>query len=77
MPTPSLLKHRTKAEQRAKSMKQILDAAEYLFSEAGFHGVSIRDVTDRVGLHSSLLHYYFVDKRTLFEAVQWPLLSSS
>lgn len=66
---PRQMKNPTKAEQRARSMKEILDAAEYLFAQSGFHGVSIRDVADRVGLHSSLLHYYFDDKRTLFEAV--------
>ena len=47
----------------------ILDAAEYLFSRAGLHGVTLRDVAQRVGVHTSLMHYYFDDKRSLFEAV--------
>src|SRR5690242_8285164 len=60
---------RTKAEQRAETMEQILDAAEYLFSKHGLHGVTLRDVGQRVGIHTTLLHYYFEDKRQLFEAV--------
>ena len=60
---------RSKAEQRAETLEQILDAAEYLFSKGGLHGVTLRDVAHRVGVHTTLLHYYFDDKRSLFEAV--------
>jgi AcrR family transcriptional regulator len=60
---------RTKAEQRAETLEQILDAAEYLFSRNGLHGVTLRDVAQRVGVHTTLLHYYFDDKRSLFDAV--------
>jgi AcrR family transcriptional regulator len=60
---------RTKAEQRAETLEQILDAAEYLFSRHGLHGVTLRDVAQRVGVHTTLLHYYFDDKKNLFEAV--------
>jgi len=60
---------RSKAEQRAESLEQILDAAEYLFSKNGFYGVTLRDVAQRVGIHTTLLHYYFEDKHNLFEAV--------
>jgi AcrR family transcriptional regulator len=60
---------RSKAEQRAESLEQILDAAEYLFSKHGLHGVTLRDVAQRVGVHTTLMHYYFEDKRNLFEAV--------
>jgi AcrR family transcriptional regulator len=62
-------KRRTKAEQRAESLEQILDAAEYLFSKHGLYGVTLKDVAKRVGVHTSLLHYYFDDKRALFDAV--------
>ena len=60
---------RTKAEQRAETLEQILDAAEYLFSKSGLTGVTLRDVAKRVGVHTTLLHYYFKDKTELFEAV--------
>ncbi|HTZ90538.1 MAG TPA: TetR/AcrR family transcriptional regulator [Alloacidobacterium sp.] len=59
---------RTKAEQRAATLQQMLDAAEFLFSKHGMNGVTLRDVARKVGVHTSLMHYYFVDKRQLFEA---------
>lgn len=58
-----------KAEQRAETTEQILDAAEYLFSRHGLHGVTLKDVARRVGVHHTLLNYYFEDKNKLFEAV--------
>jgi AcrR family transcriptional regulator len=60
---------RSKAEQRADTIEQILDAAEYLFSRNGLHGITLRDVAERVGVHTTLLHYYFDDKQRLFEEV--------
>jgi AcrR family transcriptional regulator len=60
---------RSKAEQRAASIEQILDAAEYLFSKSGLYGVTLRDVAKRVGIHTTLVHYYFRDKQHLFEEV--------
>jgi AcrR family transcriptional regulator len=59
----------TKAEQRAEMIEQILDAAENLFSKHGLYGVTLKDVAKRVGVHHTLLNYYFSDKKTLFDAV--------
>ncbi|MBY8826508.1 TetR family transcriptional regulator [Hephaestia sp. CMS5P-6] len=50
-------------------MEQILDAAEYLFSKHGLYGVTLKDVAKRVGVHHTLLNYYFKDKENLFNAV--------
>lgn len=58
-----------KAEQRAETMEQILDAAEELFSKHGLHGVTLKEVAKRVGVHHTLLNYYFTDKKALFDAV--------
>jgi len=71
MPVGSTAKRprRTKAEQRAETLEQILDAAEALFAERGLNGVTLRDVAQQVGVHTTLLHYYFDDKKSLFEAV--------
>ena len=60
---------RSKAEQRAETLEQILDAAELLFSKHGLHGVTLRDVALKVGVHTSLMHYYFEDKFALFSQV--------
>ncbi len=50
-------------------MEQILDAAEELFSHHGLHGVTLKDVAKRVGVHHTLLNYYFADKKKLFDEV--------
>lgn len=62
-------KPRRKAEQRAESLEQLLDAAEELFSRHGFYGVTIKDIADKVGVHKSLIHYYFTDKQDVFDKV--------
>jgi len=59
----------TKVQQRADKMEQILNAAEFLFSRHGLHGVTLKDVAKRVGAHHTLLNYYFEDKKKLFDAV--------
>lgn len=58
-----------KAEQRAEMIEQILDAAEELFSKHGLYGVTLKDVANRVGVHHTLLNYYFADKKALFDDV--------
>jgi AcrR family transcriptional regulator len=58
-----------KAEQRAEMIEQILDVAEELFSRHGLHGVTLNDVAIRVGVHRTLLSYYFRDKKELFDKV--------
>jgi AcrR family transcriptional regulator len=58
-----------KAEQRAETMEQILDAAERLFSQHGLYGTTLKDVAKQVGVHHTLLNYYFADKKALFDQV--------
>ena len=47
----------------------ILDAAEVLFAEHGFDGVTVRQVTRKANVDVALAHYYFGTKRGLFDAV--------
>lgn len=58
-----------KARVREASIERILDAAEQLFAEYGYHGVTLKDVAARVGVSSTLIHYHFNGKESLFEAV--------
>jgi len=58
-----------KARVREASIERILDAAEQLFAEFGYHGVTLKDVAARVGVSSTLIHYHFNGKESLFEAV--------
>lgn len=59
----------TKAAQRAEMMEQILDVAEALFSKHGLYGVTLKDVAKQLGVHHTLMNYYFKDKKKLFDEV--------
>ena len=53
------------ADRRA----EILDAAIKVFSEAGFHGGSLREISERVGMSQPGLLHHFANKEQLLEAV--------
>jgi AcrR family transcriptional regulator len=48
---------------------RILDAAEALFAERGFAGVSVREIAGRVGLNQASIYNHFPSKQALYEAV--------
>ncbi len=48
---------------------QILDAAERLFVERGFHGTSIRAITDLAGVNLAAVGYHFGSKAELLAQV--------
>lgn len=48
---------------------RILDAAEHLFAERGYHGATMRQVADASGASLSLTQYHFKTKEALFGAV--------
>jgi AcrR family transcriptional regulator len=58
-----------KADKRAETMEGILNEAEYLFSVHGFHGVTLKEVAKRAGVHHTLVNYYFDDKQKLLDEV--------
>jgi AcrR family transcriptional regulator len=58
-----------KAARSRRTQARILDAAEELFSHHGIYGVSIRDIADRAGVDTALLHYHFANKDGIYEAV--------
>lgn len=49
--------------------KRILDAAEKLFARRGFHGVSVRDITQDAGVDVALVNYHFGSKQALLDSV--------
>ncbi|HXI66497.1 MAG TPA: TetR family transcriptional regulator [Steroidobacteraceae bacterium] len=49
--------------------ERILDAAEELFAQRGFYGVSLRDITQAARVDVALVGYHFGGKRELFMAV--------
>lgn len=47
----------------------ILDAAEAAFVESGYHGASIRSISDAAAVQKALAYYHFGSKEDLFRAV--------
>jgi AcrR family transcriptional regulator len=59
-----------RAPKAAIEMREhLLDHAEALFSQHGFHGVTIREVARSAHVDPALLHYYFETKQGIFDAV--------
>lgn len=59
----------TKKEIRQENEKLILEAAEKVFSEAGFGGATMQLIADVAGLPKANLHYYFPTKEALYRQV--------
>jgi len=53
----------------AHSREAILTAAERLFVERGYRGISMREIADEVGVTKAALYYHFRDKEQLFVAL--------
>ena len=49
-----------------KSLKQILEAAECLFSTNGYYGTSIRDVIKKAKVNLAAINYHFGNKESLY-----------
>jgi len=47
----------------------ILDAAESLFATEGYHGTSIRAITNEAGVNLASINYHFGSKEALLEAL--------
>jgi TetR/AcrR family transcriptional regulator len=55
------LRETTKARRR-----DILDAAETLFSQKGFKGTTTKELAEKAGVHEAVLFRYFTNKRELY-----------
>ena len=53
---------------RAEREQQMLDVAERLFAERGYHATSMREIGEGVGVSSTMLFSYFDSKEGLFIA---------
>ena len=49
-----------------ETQDRILSAAEELFSNHGYHGTSIRGVTQKARVNLAAIHYHFGDKKSLY-----------
>src|SRR3546814_8387049 len=56
-------------KQKTAYEMRISDWSSDVCSSDLFYGVTLKDVAKRVGVHHTLVNYYFDDKKTLFDAV--------
>ena len=49
--------------------EQILDVALQVFAGAGFHGASMNDIAEAVGVTKPVLYQHFDSKRDLYQAL--------
>jgi AcrR family transcriptional regulator len=49
--------------------EKILQAARNVFFEKGMEGARMQEIADMAGINKALLHYYFRNKESLFNAV--------
>jgi AcrR family transcriptional regulator len=59
----------TRAERRAQTRAELIDAAERLFSGQGFHATSLDAVADAAGYTKGAVYSNFASKEDLFFAV--------
>ncbi|SRR5579871_45591 len=62
------------AGERLRELKKIelVKAACGYFTKSGYHGTSLADVANALGLTKSAIYYYFPDKRSLlFDCSKW------
>jgi AcrR family transcriptional regulator len=59
----------TRAEQREQTRNRLLDAAEQVFIDRGFHGTSVDEVAESAGYSKGAVYSNFEDKDELFLAV--------
>jgi AcrR family transcriptional regulator len=58
------------AEKKKQYIKDmIIEAAEELFSQRGYHNTQIMDIVKAVGMSAGTFYNYFKDKRGLFEHI--------
>lgn len=57
------------AREEADARTRLVDAAERLFAEHGYHAVSLRTIMGIAQVNVSAAHYYFGSKKNLLQAV--------
>ena len=58
-----------RAERRADTLREIVDAAWALAAERGLTGWPLKDVADAVGMRTPSLYVYFASKNALYDAL--------
>lgn len=58
---------RTLSRRGAKTRQRLLDAAEQVFGELGFHDASIVKITEAAGVGQGTFYLYFASKQEVFD----------
>ncbi|MBM7692906.1 AcrR family transcriptional regulator [Peribacillus deserti] len=53
--------------RKNETKEAIIEAALYLFQIKGYHATSVRDISNRAGVNSATISYYFKNKNGLLE----------
>ena len=61
-----LPKARDRGVNEADARERLLDEAEMLFAEKGFHAVSVREITKAAGCNLAAVNYHFGNKENLY-----------
>lgn len=56
-------------EYKEQATQRILDAAQKVFSEKGYHEARMEDIAEKVGVSKRTLYLYFKNKEELFAAI--------
>src|SRR3954454_9744659 len=59
---------RSRRSPRRRSA-EIIEAADRVFAERGFHGATTQDIADVLGIRQASLYYYFPSKEVALEEV--------
>ncbi len=54
-------------ERGQRTRQKLLDAAEHVFGQAGYHNAGIAEITRRAGVALGTFYLYFPDKRAVFD----------
>lgn len=63
------LRRAVSAEDKERRRRQILDAAQEVFADKGYHDTTIADVARGTGLSYGVVYWYFESKDDLFQAL--------
>ncbi len=63
------INHRSQQDIRTYNQAIILTAAEEEFVLQSYHGATMQGIADRAGLPKANIHYYFKNKKNLYEIV--------
>jgi AcrR family transcriptional regulator len=61
--------HRTRPEHGEETKAQLIAIARELFTERGYAGVALQDLTEQAGVTRGALYHHFAGKDALFRAV--------